>query len=386
MVYSKLVARFNSRRRKGTIRVSTKFVSFLVVAALAGNACYSAPRENMKIIRQVILSPEHKVAPYSIAQASNGDLIIAGASNVGNYRAWAMRVSKSGEPIWEYLDGPADGWTDYSQKNQRFYGAVGLENGNTLLCGIKQEDKKNVAFVMQIGPDGKLRDEHILRPSNNGYPAGGLRCLASNDGVVVLVGLALVPRGTGWMLKFDAAGNFLWEKLGDQYFYLDAMLADNGGLFMIGGNEVTKIDREGNLLSRHSLPGSEQRFLRSIGPPKNVRIGTLLSTLETEIIDFDLNLQGPLHTTHLENIATKRGLDSGNGTGTLFGSRYFNGATAGAARVYPNGDSKMFTLEPRFQSGWFYDAIPVDPLSGEFATVRNLNDSGTGALAWIAFK
>jgi hypothetical protein len=188
------------------------------------------------------------------------------------------------------------------------------------------------------------------------------------------------------MLKFDAAGNFLWDKFGDQYFYPDVMLAENGGLFMIGGNEVIKIDGEGNLLSRHGLPGSEQKFVHFIGPLKKVRIGTLLSTLETEIIDFDLNLQGPLHTTHVNNIAINRGLDSGNGIATLFGSRYSNGATAGAARVYPNGDSKMFTVEPRFQSGWFYDAIPVDTLSGEFATVRNLNDTGVGALAWISFR
>ena len=71
---------------------------------------------------------------------------------------------------------------------------------------------------------------------------------------------------------------------------------------------------------------------------------------------------------------------------TVFGSRYFNGATAGAARVHLNGDSKMFTVEPRFQSGWFYDAVPTDSSGREFATVRSLNTDGTGALAWISFK
>lgn len=363
-----------------------KVAKAMSLAIVLWSVTSTASAEDMKITRQIILSPAHKVAPYTIAQASNGDLIIAGADNVGNYRAWAMRVSKSGEPLWEYLDGPADGWADYSQRNQRFYGAVALGNGNTLLCGIKQEEKKNVAFVMRLGPDGKLIDERIVRPSNNGYPAGGIRCLASNDGVVVLSRLALLPRGTGWMLKFDAAGNFLWEKLGDHYFYLDAMPADNGGLFMIGGNEVIKVDGEGNLLSRNNLPGSEQTFVHSAGPPTKVRIGTLLSTLQTEIIDFDLNLQGPVHTTHLDNIAIKRGLDSDNGIATLFGSRYFNGATAGAARVHPNGDSKMFTVEPHFQSGWFYDAVPTDSSGREFAAVRTLNVDGTGALAWISFK
>jgi hypothetical protein len=56
----------------------------------------AASAEDMKITRQITLSPAHKVAPYSITQASNGDLIIAGADSLGTYHAWATRVSKTG--------------------------------------------------------------------------------------------------------------------------------------------------------------------------------------------------------------------------------------------------------------------------------------------------
>jgi hypothetical protein len=348
--------------------------------------CTSSPREDMKLVRQVVLSPAHKVAPYLIVQASNGDLIVAGAAGLGNNRAWAMRVSKSGEPIWEYVDGPADGWTDYSDNNQRFYGAVDLVNGNTLLCGTKKIEKKISAFLVRLAPDGKLIDERILQPGSEGFPTGAIQCLNTKDGVAMLSWLAVLPRGIGWLLKLDSAGNVLWEKLGDQFGNLDAMPADNGGLFMIGGSDVIKIDREGNQLSRHRLPGSDQKFVHPVGEPAKVRISTTLSILEGEIIDFDLNLHGPLHTTHLDNIGIQRGLDSGNGVATLFGSRYINGPTAGAARVYLNGGSKIFTMEPRFLSGWFYDAVPTDTESVEFATVRTLNADGTGALAWISFK
>ena len=67
----------------------------LGIIVLGGAVCAAASAEDMKIARQIILSPTHKVAPYSITRAANGDLIIAGADNVGTYHAWATRVSKS---------------------------------------------------------------------------------------------------------------------------------------------------------------------------------------------------------------------------------------------------------------------------------------------------
>jgi hypothetical protein len=353
--------------------------------ALWCSSSWSSPREGMTINRQVILSPAHKVAPYTITRASNGDFIVAGADNVGDYRAWAMRVTKSGEPIWEYLDGPADGWTDYSQNNQRFYSAVDLSDGNTLLCGIKRVEKKIAAFLVRLGPDGKLIDERILRPAHDGFAAGGITCVALDDGVAVLAGLASVPRGTGWLSMLDASGNVLWEKFGDQFGNLDAMPTQAGGLFIIGSNEVLKIDGQGNVLARHSLPGSDQHIVHSVGHPTRVRIAAMLSTLKTVILDFDLDLQGLLHTTHVENIGLRRCFESGEGSVTLFGSRYFNQPTAGVARVYKDGDYKGFTLEPHFQSGWFYDAVPVDPSTREFATVRD-DDTGRGLITWISFK
>jgi hypothetical protein len=280
--------------------------------------------------------------------------------------------------------------TDYSKNSQQFYGAAELRNGTTLLCGLKRgiENGKLVAFLVRIGADGKLIDERILQPAHDGMPIGGIRCLPSQDGVAVLSWLAVVPRGIGWFMRLDADGNVLWEKFGDQ-FGLEAMSAENGGLFLIAFNEVRKIDAEGNVLARQALPGSSQTFLQSAGPPTRVRIAALLSALKTVVIDFDLNLKGPLHTTHIGDIGTKRGLYSSDGIATLFGSRhvgYFNQPTAGAARVYKNGDSKGFTLEPRFQSGWFYDAVPTDSSGNEFATVSSLNAGGMGELAWITFK
>ena len=365
-------------------RKVAKAISLAIV--LCSETSTTASAEDMKIVRQIILSPTHKVAPYSIARASNGDLIIAGASNIGNFRAWAMRVSQSGHPIWEFLDhGPGDGWTDYSTKDQRFYSAVALQNGNTLLCGIKPVEGKLVLFFVRIGADAKLLDERILQPPHGAFPIG-VTCTAWNDGVAVLSGLAMAPHGTGWLSKFDATGDFLWQKFGDQFSSLDAMPAQAGGLYMIGGDEILKVDDQGNLLARHSLPGSEQQLLHSTAATKEVRVASMLSTLDTVILDFDLDLKGPLHTTHLDNVGLMRCFVSDAGVATLFGSRYFNQATANVTRAYKHWGSKDFTLQPRFQSPWFFDAVSTDTSTNEFATVRIFDNTGEAELAWVSFK
>lgn len=107
----------------------------------------------------------------------------------------------------------------------------------------------------------------------------------------------------GWLMKLDTAGNVLWEKFGERFNRLDAMAADNGGLFLIGAQDVIKIDREGNEQLRLRLPpGADHKFIHPVGEPAKVRIDITLSTLKSEIVDFDLNLHAPLHTTHLDNV------------------------------------------------------------------------------------
>jgi hypothetical protein len=79
-------------------RKVVKAMSLAIVLWSVTSAATSA--EDMKITRQIIVSPTHKVAPYSITRASNGDLIVAGADSLGTYHAWATRVSNhaSGGP------------------------------------------------------------------------------------------------------------------------------------------------------------------------------------------------------------------------------------------------------------------------------------------------
>jgi len=113
----------------------------------------------------------------------------------------------------------------------------------------------------------------------------------------------------------------------------------------------------------------------------------MASTSETVILDFDDELKGPKHIINVKNVAIKRCFDLPDGSLVLFGSRFLkNQATANVAIVSKSGAVSNFTLKPNFQSGWFYDAAPADLSIREFATVRQLNDTGKGALAWISIK
>jgi hypothetical protein len=167
---------------------------------------------------------------------------------------------------------------------------------------------------------------------------------------------------------------------------MDILPAQGGDLYTIGAGMVFRIDSEGNLLDRHSLPGSEQQFIHPLVASSNVRVATMLSTQETVIQEFDKDLNGPTRTTKLINTGIKRCLELVDGSFALFGSQYLSGATASVARVYKNGDIKNFLVQPKFQSGWFYDAVPSASVAGEFATVRQLNDSGRGAITWVSLK
>jgi len=297
-----------------------------------------------------------------------------------------MRLSNAGVAKWEYLDGPPDGWVDYSKNNQSFYSASELSKGNTLLCGIKRGDgTKMVAFLVRIGVSGNVIDERILTPANDGYPLG-IRCLPWGDGVAVITTLAVLPKGIGWLIKLDADGNVLWERFGDQFISGDAMPATDGGLYLMSGTEAFKIDRDGNLLAHHGIPGSEQQFVHSPVATSDILVASMLSTLDTVVFGFDPELNGPKRTATIKNAGIKRCLELADGSLALFGSSFDGQATASVARIYKNGDVKNYLLEPKFQSGWFYDAVASGTGPDEFATVRQLNDSGKGAITWVSLK
>ncbi len=357
----------------------------LVVLALVSRPLFA---EQMIIDKQIRLSPEHRVMPYQINRASNNDLIVSGSNDQVDYRAWATRISPTGEVRWEFLEGSPEGWTDQSARGQRFYGAFELADQTTVLCGTKKVDGKHVAVLVRLRQDGSLVGENLLRPDREGVILTGLGCTNWADGLALTGTISGRPASTGWLARLDGQLNVKWQKFSDDYANGDVAQTASGDLNLIswsGGKfYLVKIGPTGDVRARQNLPDGEHHLVHMISPGTGVRVATMRATLDTEILDFDGELRGPKQTMTLHNTGVKKCLGLADGSIAIFGSEFHSGATAAITRVYKDGGHKGFIVEPAHQSGWYYDAASVGGINA-FAAVR-LVDDGRAVLDWVSFK
>jgi hypothetical protein len=62
------------------------------------------------------------------------------------------------------------------------------------------------------------------------------------------------------------------------------------------------------------------------------------------------------------------------------------GATGAVTRVYKDGTSEGFLIEPPYQSGWYEDAV-LTGNKNQFAAVRLVRPGqGQAVLDWVSFK
>lgn len=366
--------------------VPSKTLIYVAGVILMSSACTPTPNESMLITKEIRLSPGHLTAPQLIVRAANGDYVVAGAV-AGDHSPWAIRVSASGEKIWEYVEGGSGGWSDRSMPGQGFFGAVDLPSGETMLCGRKGK-LAEMPFVVRIRHDGSVVEERVITPSK---PArmGVIKCVKWGDGVAVYGGFGTDLQTFGWLAKLDFRGNLVWEKYSDAFKYGDVTETVDGGLILVG-DDIVRISANGEVVARAGLrssdltPGAgEAARVRPISLSSKVRLAYMVTTYKTEVADFDEQLRGPLHVWKLENAGVKKAVEFADGSVAVFGSQFLNGATASVARLYTNGNSRGFLVQPSHQSGWFSDAVSSGS-DKEFATVRQVN--GGAVLAWVSFK
>jgi len=110
----------------------------------------------------------------------------------------------------------------------------------------------------------------------------------------------------------------------------------------------------------------------------------MISTLRTEMVDFDADLRGTAHTVRLDNVGIKKCLGLPDGSVAIFGSQFLGTATAAITRVYKGGRYKTFLLEPRNTSPWYIDAV-LTGNGDEIAAVR-LQGLDRGILEFLSFR
>jgi hypothetical protein len=86
----------------------------------------------------------------------------------------------------------------------------------------------------------------------------------------------------------------------------------------------------------------------------------------------------------LNNAGVKKCLELSDGSIAIFGSQFHGIATAAVTRLYKDGTSKGFLLEPQNQSPWFIDAAYTGH-GTQFVAVRSTVDGGM-VVEWISFR
>jgi hypothetical protein len=349
----------------------------------------SAPAfaEHLSIDKQIILSPGHLAMPHIITRASDGDLIVLGSNDQADSRAWATRVAPTGEVRWEFIQGGPDGWNDHSAHGQRFYGAIEMPDQTTLLCGIKDINNTNTVMLVRLDKDGKLLSEALLPPVRDNVVISLYSCHKRSDGIVLMGSVSGQPAGTAWMAKLDWDFKLQWKKFSDD-FGLGEFIETGDSLTALGWHAqeyyVVKIAPDGEITAKHLLSAGEHHLVQTGTSDPAVRIVTMVSTYQTEILDFDAQLRGPTHTLKLHNVGVKKCLGLPDGTVAIFGSQFHNGATTAVTRVYKDGSSKGFLVDPSIAYPWHNDAV-LTGKNAEIAAVGR-NYSSQAVLDWISFK
>ena len=367
------------------------------VAAAVDSSCALQPAERMSIDRQVKLSPGHLMMPYKIRHASNGDVIVFGSTDQFDTRPWATRLSANGDVRWDLvIGGPNGPPIDRSARGQRFFEAIDFSDQSTLLCGIRQVDQHNVVFLDKVGLDGTLMGEQLIRPTRPTPEKGGIgrvTCARWNGTIVLFGGISGFPRGTGWFAALNDKLEVQTEKFGDQFVTYGILDATAGNLFSIATDvpspdgsttSIVKFGKDGGITARHALAnGDDPYFVYPASPHAELRLALFKTTLKTEIVDLDDQLRAK-GMTKLKNAGIKKCLELSDGSIAIFGSAFHGIATAAVTRLYEDGTSQGFLLEPQNQSPWFIDAAYTGHGTKSVA-VRTTVDGGV-VVEWISFR
>ena len=333
------------------------------------------------------LSKGHYINIHSIVAVGDENFVLTGGNTPQDLTAWAARIDGGGRLLWEYLDGPKEAWTDFIQSNNNsFFGAVQLDGGRLLLCGVKVVGKKPTAFLVRLDGQGKRIDERQLVSREEEFP-GSVKCIRWGNGIALLTGLSKSPRATGSLTKLDVNGNVLWERRGDPYSSSDAMQSSGGRLLLLttddSGMALVKLDEEGNVLARQQMPVGALGFVKSVGAASDDILVSNTGEEGSNLLRFDRDLRSLGNARSLDNIFVKSAFEFTDRSMVIFGNRRTYNPTATMWRIDKSGRIASYFFNALYLSRWGVDAAPTSN-PNEFITTRHAR--GTLVLARVAIR
>jgi hypothetical protein len=248
--------------------------------------------------RQTIFNDIH-VVPTTIVQMQNGDLAVAGTIGA----AWAADTDASGKLLWTYQDAGDDGaeGSGNSMRSQ-FHGAVPLKNGNILFCGEKRsEDRHMAGLITVLGGSGQLVDRRVEMPSDGETltNASFFKCLAWEDGVLVLGDANQGTKGYLWIMRLDSAGAKQSQTLVDfaQIRAAEKAQASSEPSFVLAlynsdrDFNVVRLDIKGTVIAKRTIPGEWYLQMRSVEPTKKTWVVSYVVGPKATLYTLDEQLE-----------------------------------------------------------------------------------------------
>ena len=176
---------------------------------------------------------------FSIAHASNGDLLIAGTTEsfgAGESDALIIRVEGDGDFVWTKTYGGLE--------KECFYDIKPTDDGCFIAVGYTESFANNdySAWLVKIDANG---DTLWTKTFGDNFDERAYSVLQTSDGGFVFTGLQhkSVWDDDLWIVKTDENGNFLWSKnYGGEHWELGQSInQNNDGSLIITGNYYSEV-------------------------------------------------------------------------------------------------------------------------------------------------
>lgn len=363
------------------IRTLAGPVLMLLSVGATLSACgRSPPPAEVTMTRSVVLAVGRE-EPEILISDHTGGFVIAGAADgmKPHAGAWAVRVDASGRKLWEYRDSaiPPEG-------SAKFSGAAMLSDGGVLLCGHEYTGHSQEAVIVRISAEAKLVYKHFVHPLDDPHSNwnGFSTCTPWHNGIAVLGSVSTLTPSlggssiSGWLIKFDANGQYQWRRRGELYLADEALEASNHDLILVdshvnGSSRIVRVNEHGDVTASTTIKGVEAHFVYPLSPAPTLRLYALQWSGPDRYITLDRDLR-IVADEQSRRLAPRKAYELPGGTILLFGGLRGLDSTAAVGFRYPRGRMEARAIGPLHQSVWIIDAIPTSR-QNEFLTLRNVD-------------
>lgn len=222
---------------------------------------------------------------------------LSGVNSNGGQDAWLVKINDAGDMLWQKLYGGSN--NDYfyealpTQDNGFIIAGTSYSSNNGTLTGINNNGTAD-GWIMKVDADGNTQWQKlyggditdvfysIAATNDGGFIAAGSS--SSNSGTGTLTDVTNNGVQDGWIMKIDANGNTLWQKLygGTGVDIFSKIQSANGLDFYLCGTSASS--NTGTLNGINNNGGTQDGWAMKIDANGSTQWQLLLGGADTETL------------------------------------------------------------------------------------------------------